>query len=845
MPYTHFPQPGHEVVTRAQGDYLQFYYHLWLFADTVRGQTPWFQDPYEFAVPQATSPPRTYFVPLSLIYLVFFPLGGIAAYNLLVLSTFVLSGLAGYLFALRLVHTPGPAVLAGVVFALAPYRLGSLLGGHPTGFAFFFLPLILLALDHAVRERSWGGSVAAGLLTLTLPAVEPHFLYLLCLILPFYLLVRGMPGRVQAAPTGEAVRALAGRVLVLLPFALGLVGAVTMMLYVKKRVLDLSIVRAGRTLQEIRLFSPTFEDLWTRWNVSATEQIYPGLLAVLLAGVGVGWGLLNRKRDPQARRVVLFFLVLFLLAELLSLGPRTAVPLYDLAYRIVPFFAFLRQTSKFQVLALLALAVLVAFGTKGLQDRLPRRLPPWVIAGVLLSGLLLDYRPPRPAGVSLLPGQNQIYAELRGLTSPARVLFIPVWPGESSWSSLYQYTATLTRVPMVNGYSPAVSRRYVEEVYRPLDHVNRGEITEFEYGLLKKLGVTHLVLDRGAFPTKVSPFPSGLTLSRLETSPYLEPVAADNPLWLFTLRNHPGPVPAATLPTSPQGIFFEAEWMHRRVGRVISDGAASGGAAAGVALGEAPANHLVFGAHAGLPRGHYRVIFRIKGGGPAEEVLAGIEVAADEGRTSLARLDLRGRDLAEAYGDRTLDLTVADPRTVEFRVYWTGRGHMAVDYIYATFADQHDPQDVYPLEALSHALLLRRGPTGAGWVAFADPARTPRDHLLAGPYRRYPAGRYRVRFRIAVEERFAPPQVWLAVAEAHRRTILSERRVRPSEFQSSRAPEDLDLFFEVTQPTVIELLAKYEGGGAFILDQILVDPLREPQRRPGVAGQSRRGAATR
>jgi hypothetical protein len=378
-----------------------------------------------------------------------------------------------------------------------------------------------------------------------------------------------------------------------------------------------------------------------------------------------------------------------------------------------------------------------------------------------------------------------------------------------------------------------------------LDHVNRGEITESEYELLKKLGVTHVVLDRGAFPTKVSPFPSGLTLSRLETSPYLEPVAADNPLWLFRLRNHPRPVPATSLPTSPQGLFFEAEWMHRRVGRVVPDGAASGGAAAGVAQGEAPANHLVFGAHTGLPRGRYRVVFRIKGGGPPEEVLAGIEVAADEGRVSLAWLDLRGRDLAEAYGDRTLDLTLAHPRTVEFRVYWTGRGHVVVDYIYATFADQEDPQRVYSAEALSHGLLLRRGPTATGWVTFVDPGRTSRDHLLAGPYRRYPAGRYRVRFRVAVEESSSPPQVWLAVAEGHRRTILSERRVRPAEFRGSGAPEDLELLFEVTRPTVIELLARYEGGGGFILDQILVDPLRERERRPRAAGQLRREDATR
>ena len=60
-------------------------------------------------------------------------------------------------------------------------------------------------------------------------------------------------------------------------------------------------------------------------------------------------------------------------------------------------------------------------------------------------------------------------------------LGLPLFPGDSHQSSLYEYYMTQSRVPMVNGYSPVVAKPYVEKVFWPLIELNVGEITREDY----------------------------------------------------------------------------------------------------------------------------------------------------------------------------------------------------------------------------------------------------------------------------------------------------------------------------------------------------------------------------
>jgi hypothetical protein len=344
------------------------------------------------------------------------------------------------------------------------------------------------------------------------------------------------------------------------------------------------------------------------------------------------------------------------------------------------------------------------------------------------------------------------------------------------------------------------SRRYVEEVYWPLDHLNRGEVTDREYARLLGLGVRFVVLDRGAFPSKVSPFPSGFTLARLRTSPYLDLVAEDGPLWLFALRQTPGPAPAA-LPTSAQGIFFEAERLPRGPARVVNDPHASWNHA--VRNGEDPSargGFLVWGAKSGLPRGRFHVLFRIRGGGPTDVPVARIEAVADGGRRTLASRLLTGRDLSAEYQDYDLPLALDGPEWVEFRVFWAGRGEVEIDYIYGRFANQSDPPR-----------LLRNDD-----LAFES-----------GPFRRLPPGAYLLHFRAHVERPINAPVAHLRVVTAHERALLASRLVHGRELGRPGEHPDVALPLRLEAARVVELLVDFLTPGVSV-EQIALTSLEAP-----------------
>ena len=98
-------------------------------------------------------------------------------------------------------------------------------------------------------------------------------------------------------------------------------------------------------------------------------------------------------------------------------------------------------------------------------------------AGLILLVTLWDYHPQKKIGLSLLDEGNPIYQALRRMPPGEQlVLGLPMFPGDSHQSSLYEYYITQSGVRMVNGYSPVVARRYVEKVFWPLIGLNVGEI---------------------------------------------------------------------------------------------------------------------------------------------------------------------------------------------------------------------------------------------------------------------------------------------------------------------------------------------------------------------------------
>src|SRR6266516_7626538 len=129
----------------AAGDHLQTGYRLWLVGDQLQGgRAPW-RDPYTFrpeAPPQwnvAGWPFGLPYWPLAALF------GPVLGWNLFTLLTYVAAGALAFLWLRSLDLARGPALVGGLVFALAPYRVEQSVG-HLLGPISILLPLTLWSI---------------------------------------------------------------------------------------------------------------------------------------------------------------------------------------------------------------------------------------------------------------------------------------------------------------------------------------------------------------------------------------------------------------------------------------------------------------------------------------------------------------------------------------------------------------------------------------------------------------------------------------------------------------------------------------------------------------------------
>jgi hypothetical protein len=934
LPYAAVPMPGRELVFGAQGDYLQFYYYLWLVQERLLAGASFLRDPYQFAVdgprpnlPNTFVPAASLFVPLS-------ALGPRLAYNLLVLLSFPFAGLATALLTRRYGVSRAGAAVAGTVFACAPYRMGALLGGHPAGLAYPLVPLLLWGVEGALAGSLWGGAAAGGAI-LGLAFMEPHFAYFAALGLPLYLLARlGLPAwrpgllalggghwllaaAVALAPAYGALAALgrqnwpapgpvrlavgavvallaiaiwqllaasmlaaavetdpgraarrsllaclpwllaatagagparlvgvalalplvlhgawlvirwrrwASPTLPLVPMALAAAGGLAgagFLLLLQRLLLRRSVSGAGRTLHDVLLFSPHPADLFTRVNELGGRAVYPGVVALGLALLAVV--ALARQRPAGLRRLPWIFVPLLGAGLILSLGPRLeALPLFEVAFRLVPSWNFIRQPAKAQVLASLGLAVLAGVATDFLAGRRGRvRRGGLALALGLL--ILVDYHPWRAIGISPLPSGGAAFDTIRG--EGPRAVWIPFWPGDSAYSGIYLYATTLTRIPMLNGYSAWLDRSFLTDVYQPLESINLGVVGEAEATVLRRLRVRQVILHRDAFPLKVSAFGPAHAKAHLERSPYLDPVrmpAGDWALHVFRVRDTPRPVPPAPLPTSPLGVFWEAESLVRETGRVGEDPEASNGRVSLAHTGADRPGFVTFGPYRLLPPGEYRARFRLKGVGSTAE----LQVTSRSGRQVLGRVRIHLGD--GAFAEVTVPFSLAAPTQVEYRTGWDGLGWVAVDAVSVTFASEPEPASILEVETLAHELEERADPNASGGVAgHAVAGRTVRDAVWRGPLRRYPPGRYQLWIRLKLDRPVVGAFARCGAELASRGGELSGRELTGVEVPEAGRYVELPVAFTVTRPSVLEFPCTYLGGVGVWFDRLRVEAIKD------------------
>ena len=342
-----------------------------------------------------------------------------------------------------------PALIAGTIFGLLPYRVEHLM--HLELQWSQWMPLACWGLHRTVQ---WG-RVRDGLLTAVFVLAQflsciyyGIFLVMtLALVAPLLLLTR------ERATLARIARALA-------------VGAVVcgppLLLYAAPYRTNQQEL-GNRTAHDIQRWSATPGSFvsapadsrlygWTAPNGGPEGRLWSGALALVLCAIGL-W---------STRRVVATWMYGAMLAVtvLFALGSNT--PVYRLALVVVPPLRGLRAPARFGMMVALAVSVLAGIGAAWVLGRMPSGWRRHAVGAAMLAVVAAEYA---SNVTSLHPWVQRvpIYSAWLRMQPPGVVVDLPIARAntlplfEAEWA----FYGRTHKHPMANGYSGYFPRRYI------------------------------------------------------------------------------------------------------------------------------------------------------------------------------------------------------------------------------------------------------------------------------------------------------------------------------------------------------------------------------------------------
>lgn len=370
-------------------------------------------------------------------------------YNVLLIGSIALSGLAMHGLARSVGGSDRAAYIAGLAWACWPYRTAHFL--HLQLQSLYFLPLALLALHRLAAARRWRDALALGVLT-ALQAISSVY----------YGVMSAMAMAVGALSLAWTTGQWRGRRYWTKVIGASAVGALLVAPVVWPYWITQQREGFGRNLFEAVQNSATLQSYTQvphenliygangvmlprppapgeRDRRNNEHQMFPGLVLLGLAifGAVTGW-------RTDARPTVITAAALAVTGFVLSLGPEGASTLYEWTADVVFGFHAIRAPARFAVLAMLGLSLLAAIGLAKVNAG-PRLI-------MVIAALMMIEYANAPLKLVAAPGLSTTAGRwLREQPGRGAVLYLPVSLDKDN--STYMVQSLEHRRPIVNGYS--------------------------------------------------------------------------------------------------------------------------------------------------------------------------------------------------------------------------------------------------------------------------------------------------------------------------------------------------------------------------------------------------------
>jgi len=410
-------------------------------------------------------------------------------HNIMLLGAIVVSGLTMFVLVHHLTRSRGAALLAGAIFAFAPYRFEHIM--HMELQWTMWIPLAFLWLHRTCDNGRVRDGVLCGVaVALQIFSSVYYGIFLATLVaLGSLLLQLGLP---RLTIRRNVVPLAAGAVLAMALVAIYARPYLQARDRVGERPVEEVITFAARPADY--LVTPSTNWLYGRWQTRGEmeRRLFPGAVAVLLAVVAM------LLRHPS--RVIIVYVLVGVAAFEASLGLRGYS--YSFLHEYAAPFRALRAPARLGIFVVFALAVLAGFGYSFLvrSFRVRDRL---VLLAFLLTAILTEYFTTVPL-VSYPNHAPPVY-KLLATQPPGVVAEFPaptptLRPGQNPKYGLpgadpkYAYLSIFHWKPLINGYSGFYPASYTR---RLLDLRRFPE--PFSLRVLRRDGVRYLVIHQSGY----------------------------------------------------------------------------------------------------------------------------------------------------------------------------------------------------------------------------------------------------------------------------------------------------------------------------------------------------------
>jgi len=422
----------------------------------------------------------------------------VTTYNLLLMSGFLLSGIAAALLVERLTGSSAAGFVAGIVFGFYPYHFEHY--SHLELQMMQWMPLSLLAMHRFVETRAARYAIAAAVCAAAQLYSSMYygvfFAIYAVVVLATLIATRRPPLKRMLAPA-----AIAGGMAILI--ALPLI----------RPYREATKTKGERGRAEVAAYSANRLDylrahfrsaLYGTRMLSGREPeraLFPGVVPIALAVAGL---------TPPLGAVRLAYVAGLLVAFDGSLGFNGYS--YPYLYDWFSPIRGLRVPARFSVLVGLSLAVLAGFGVRRLMALPRRRLGTQAVFAVAILTSIANVWPVLPL-VPVWPEPPPVYGALSNARHVVLAEF-PVFP-DYAYNTPYMYFSLWHWAPMMNGYSGFMPKSFEEYQAGVADFPGPVSLAT-----MKRRGVTHVTVNcglyRGGCPA---------LLQRLDTIPDLRRVA--------------------------------------------------------------------------------------------------------------------------------------------------------------------------------------------------------------------------------------------------------------------------------------------------------------------------------